>query len=127
MIFYFWFIVNQIGFNIFASFLIIILLLLLASFSSLKVTIDDKQIRIKFGYGIFRKSFRLKEIASVKTVKNHWYYGWGIRFWPGSRMWIYNVSGFDAVELTFKNNRICRIGTDEPMKLEAALLQLIDK
>ena len=40
-------------------------------------------------------------------------------------MWIYNVSGFDAIELTMKNGKIYRIGTDEPEKLEAAIKQVI--
>jgi hypothetical protein len=38
-------------------------------------------------------------------------------------MWIYNVSGFDAVEITMKNGKIYRIGTDEPLKLEQAISQ----
>jgi hypothetical protein len=38
-------------------------------------------------------------------------------------MWIYNVSGFDAVELTMKNGKIYRIGTNESDVLEKTLLQ----
>ena len=88
--------------------------------------IDQNYLRIKFGYGIFKKRFMLREISSVRTVKNHWYYGWGIRvwFWP-YYMLIYNVSGFDAVEIRMKNNKIYRIGTDEPKKLERVLMQVI--
>ena len=84
-------------------------------------------MKIKFGYGIFRKSYLLKDIASVKTVKNHWYYGWGIRYWVPTRMWVYNVSGFDAVEIQMRNGRIKRIGTDEPRKLEQAIQQVINQ
>jgi len=40
-------------------------------------------------------------------------------------MWIFNVSGFDAIELTMKNGRIYCIGTDEPEKLEAVIKQII--
>ncbi len=47
-----------------------------------------------------------------------WYYGWGIRGWLWPKMWIYNVSGFDAVEIKLKNGKMYRIGTDEPKKLE---------
>ena len=93
----------------------------LVSFASLHVTIDERDVRIKFGYGIFRKTFPLREITSVKTVKNHWYYGWGIRLWVWPPMWIFNVSGFDAVEITMKNGRIYRIGTDVPGELETAI------
>ena len=73
--------------------------------------------------GIFAKKFPLAEVASYKTVKNHWYYGWGIRLWLWPYMWVYNVSGFDAVELTMKNGRIYRIGTDEPQELATAIAQ----
>ena len=97
-----------------------LIILLLASFTTLTVKIDDTYLRIKFGYGIFRKKFKLSQITEVKTVKNHWYYGWGIRFWFWPRMVIYNVSGFDAVEIKM-NGKTYRIGTDEPNKLEQAL------
>jgi hypothetical protein len=40
-------------------------------------------------------------------------------------MWIYNVSGFDAVEIKLKNDKIYRIGTDEPKKLEQTILYKI--
>ncbi len=106
-------------------FFMIFILLLVASFLSLNVIIDEKYLRIKFGYGIFRKSFVLKEIISVKIVRNHWYYGWGIRIWFWPRMWIYNVSGFDAVEIKMKNNKTYRIGTNEPKKLKHAIIQSI--
>lgn len=103
----------------------ILILLLLSSFVTLQVTLDEKYLKIKFGYGIYRKSFLLQEIISVKTVKNHWYYGWGIRVWFWPYMLIYNISGFDAVEIKMKNNKIYRIGTDEPKKLEQAITQAI--
>ena len=109
------------GPNFAVSAIMILILFILLSFSSLTVMIDENYLKIKLGYGIFRKKFLLKEIASVKTVKNHWYYGWGIRlfFWP--YMWIFNVSGFDAVEIIMKNGKIYRIGTDEPKKLEQSI------
>ena len=103
----------------------ILILLLLSSFVTLRVTLDEKYLKIKFGYGIHRKSFLLQEIISARTVRNHWYYGWGIRVWFWPYMLIYNISGFDAVEIKMKNNKIYRIGTDEPQKLERAITQAI--
>ncbi len=97
------------------------IVLILASFAALTVSIDEKYLRIKFGYGIFRKKFSLGEITSVRVVKNHWYYGWGIKVWFWPYMWIYNVSGFDAVEIVLKNGKIFRIGTDVPQELEREL------
>ncbi|MFC1614945.1 hypothetical protein ACFL22_00065 [Patescibacteria group bacterium] len=102
-----------------------IILFIVASFSSLNVMVDENYLRIKFGYGIFRKKFLLDEIASAKVVKNHWYYGWGIRLWMFPKMWIYNVSGFDAVEIIMKDGKRYRIGTDEPQRLEQAIIRAI--
>lgn len=113
------------GTNFAVTSTMVLVLFVLASFWSLQVIIDGKYLRIKFGYGIYKKKFLLNEIVSAKTVKNHWYYGWGIRVWLWPKMRIYNVSGFDAVEIKLKNGKLYRIGTDEPDKLEQAILQSI--
>ena len=109
------------GTNFAMTALMVLTLFVLASFSTLTVVVDEQFLSICFGWGVFRKKFLVSEMASVARVKNRWYYGWGIRvcFWP--KMWIFNVSGFDAVEIVLKNNTIYRIGTDEPEKLEAAI------
>lgn len=109
------------GTNFAITAIMALILLIIASFGSLTVCIDEQSVAIKFGYGIFRKKFSMSEIASVARVKNHWYYGWGIRLWFWPKMWIFNVSGFDAVEIRMENGKIYRIGTDEPEKLEAAI------
>ncbi len=113
------------GNNLAVTATMIIILFVLASFSSLQVIIDEKYLHIKFGYGIYQKKFSLNDILSAKTVKNHWRYGRGIRgcFWP--KMWIYNVSGLDAVEIKLKNGKTYRIGTDQPRKLEQTILHAI--
>ena len=122
----FGFILTQIDFDIIFLAIMVFILFILFSFSWLNVMIDENYLRIKFGYGIFQKKFLLKKIVAAKTVRNHWYYGWGIRFWLWPRMWIFNVSGFDAVEIKMTNNKIYRIGTDEPKKLESAIVQAIN-
>jgi len=118
-------ILTQSDFNSVILATMVFILFLLVSFSSLKVIIDENYLRIKFGYGIFRKRFSLKEIISVKIVRNPWYYGWGIRRWVWPRMWIFNVSGFDAIEIKMKNGEVYRIGTDEPKKLEQTIKKAI--
>ncbi len=109
------------GPNLLVSAIMILIVLTLASFSALTVSVNEKYIKIKFGCGIFYKSFALSEIASVKQVKNRWYYGWGIRLWLRPHMWIYNVSGFDAIELIMKNGKVYRIGTNDPIGLKTAI------
>lgn len=113
------------GANFLVTAIMILILFVLSSVTTLTVSIDEKYLGIKFGYGIIRKKFLLNEIISVKQVKNHWYYGWGMRFWFWPRMCIYNVSGFDAVEITLKNGKIYRIGTDDPSELETAIKQAV--
>jgi hypothetical protein len=113
------------GTNFAITAIMALILFILASFSTLTVSTHEQFLKIRFGWGIFRKKFPLAEIASVRKVKNHWYYGWGIRLWFWPKMWIFNISGFDAFELTMKNGRIYRIGTDEPEKLEAVIKQAI--
>lgn len=113
------------GTNFAITAMMTLIIFILASFVSLQVIIDEIYLRIKFGYGIFRKKFSLNEIMSAKTVKNHWYYGWGIRGWLWPKMWIYNIFGFDAVEIKLKNGKVYRIGTDEPKKLEQIIIQSI--
>lgn len=110
------------GTNLLLTSLMVIILALLSSFVSLQVRLDEKQIRIKFGYGLFTKKILLNDILSIKVVKNHWWYGWGIRVWFWPKMWIYNIAGFDAVELQLKNGKTYRIGTDEAPKLEQVIL-----
>lgn len=121
----FGFILVMTGFDLIVFALISIILLILASFASLQVTIDGRYLRLQFGYGIFKKRFSLSEIASSEAARNHWYYGWGIRFWFWPHMWIYNVSGLDAVEIKLINGRRYRIGTDQPKRLELAIKEAI--
>lgn len=98
---------------------LIIILILLGTFARLTVTVDDRIIKIQFGLRIIRKTFPLKEIETYHVVKNPWYYGWGIRFTP--RGWLFNVSGFSAIELQMKNGKRYRIGTDDSDNLAKTL------
>lgn len=115
------------GTNLLITSLMILIVFVLLSFITLTVSIDRDYVSVKFGYGIFRKKFLINEIISVRRVRNHWYYGWGIRFWLWPKMWIYNISGFDAVEIFMKNGNIYRIGTDNPNELESAINRVINK
>jgi len=113
------------GTNFAVTAIMALIIFILASFVSLQIIIDEKYLRIKFGYGIYKKRFLLNDIVSTKTVRNHWYYGWGIRVWFWPKMWIYNISGFDAVEMKLRNGKTYRIGTDEPKKLEQIIFHSI--
>lgn len=103
-------------------FLLIILAALAVSlllFSILTVEVDGEEVSVRFGVGLIRKRFPLSEIESHSAVRNPWYYGWGLRRTPIG--WLYNVSGLEAVEITLKDGRKVRIGTDDPTGLDAAI------
>lgn len=85
----------------------------------LTVTVSDDALEARFGVGVIGRRIALSRVSSARIVRNPWYFGWGIRWIPGG--WLYNVAGFDAVEMTLADGGIFRLGTDEPAALEAAL------
>ncbi|HIA47103.1 MAG TPA: hypothetical protein EYN96_03830 [Candidatus Hydrogenedentes bacterium] len=96
---------------------------LLALFHSLTVRVSRDEIAISFGMGLIRKHFEIRQIQSAAAVRNRWYNGWGIRKIVNG--WLFNVSGWDAVEIHLENGRRYRIGTDEPEELLAAIESVI--
>lgn len=96
-----------------------VLLAAMALFYSLTVEITNGVLECRFGPGIIRKRFPLKEVRLAVPVRNRWYYGWGIRYTPHG--WLFNVSGLDAVEITLSSGKRYRIGTDQPAALVEAI------
>jgi hypothetical protein len=91
-------------------------LLLFACFYKLTIIISDSNLTFKMGVGIIQKTYPIKEIKSIKPHRNSVLNGWGVRVIPGG--WLYNVSGFQSIELTFTNNsKIIRIGTNVPEEI----------
>lgn len=80
-------------------------------------------MEIRFGIGLIKKRFDLKDIIKAYTVRNHWYYGWGIRIIP--RGWLFNVSGLDAIEIVMSSGKRYRIGTDQPDELSQTINETI--
>lgn len=94
-------------------------LVVLVLFGSLSVKLTDISLVVWFGSGLIKRTIPLTAIRSAKVVRNSWMMGWGVRFYPGG--WIYNVSGYDAVELEISGKATFRIGTDDPVGLQAAI------
>lgn len=94
--------------------------MIMSLFATLTVEIRDGFLKFRFGLGLIRKRLKIAEIESCEIVRNPWYYGWGIH--ATGKGWVYNVSGFDAVEIFMKDGRRLRIGTDEPELLRKAIL-----
>ena len=97
----------------------VILGIVYALFHSLTVRVSRSDIALSFGVGLIRKQFSIGDISSASIVQNRWYNGFGIRKIRGG--WLYNVSGFDAIEIQLKNERKYRIGTNQPKELLAAV------
>jgi hypothetical protein len=104
---------------------VIILAIVLPLFHSLTVRISHNEITLAFGTGLIRKRFINHDVQSATIVRNRWYYGWGIRKIRGG--WLFNVSGFDAVEIQLRNGRTYRIGTDRPKDLLTAIQTAINE
>lgn len=105
--------------------LVSIPLVIILFFFSMTVEVDDQRVQVRFGVGLVRKSIALESIASCEPVRNPWWYGWGIHYTP--RGWLYNISGFDAVELTLQEGKTLRIGTDEPEALCDAIRRRLER
>lgn len=88
-------------------------------FSSMTIAVDADSLRFYFGPGFWEKEIPLEEIRRVKPVRTSVLSGWGIRY--TSNGWLYNVSGFQAVEIQRRNGGTIRVGTDEPEKLKEAV------
>jgi hypothetical protein len=113
------FVLANAGINWIAIAVMVIIAIALVLFSSLTVVISKDELEAWFGPGLIRKRFKLQDIESCQIVRNPFYYGWGIRLTPHG--WLYNVSGFSAVEIRFRTGKKFRIGTDEPQQLEMAI------
>ena len=91
----------------------------LALFYALTVEIDATHLSFRFGIGLIHQWIPLAEIVEAKPVRNSWLYGWGIHRTPHG--WLYNVSGWEAVEILRASGKRFRLGTDEPQKLAQVL------
>lgn len=93
-------------------------------FYKLTILISDTQVSFKFGIGLFGKSYDLSDIKAVLPVRNSWINGIGIRILANG--WLYNVSGFQAIELHFKGrSSVVRIGTDRPEEISTVINSMI--
>ena len=113
------------GFDWIPFTVLIILGVCLALFATLTIVIKEDVLEIRFGPGVIRKKFPLIDIESCQVVKNPWYYGLGIHLTPHG--WLFNVSGFYAIEIKMKTGEKYRIGTDVPNDLEKAIRQSIER
>jgi len=106
-----------------ALLVLVLLVIALIAYSSLTVIVTDDTLHVRFGPGLIRRQYSLSEVESSRQVRNSLFYGFGTRMTPHG--WLYNVSGFDAVEVEFNTGKMIRIGTNEPQALDAALQEAV--
>lgn len=70
-----------------------------------------------------RRQVALADIDRAKTTKCKLRHGWGIHF--PRRGWLYNVSGFGAVEVVLKSGKTFLLGSDEPQERCLAIRRAI--
>ena len=85
-------------------------------FGWLTVEINEQFLVCRLGVGLIRKRFALRDIENEKTVRNCWYYGWGIRWTPygwlaGQRFWTGRSSAPNVwrEKLLDRNRRVCAV------------------
>lgn len=93
--------------------------------SSITTTVTAETITCAFRWGRPRRVFPIAQVVQAESVRNRWWYGWGIRWIPGGTM--FNVWGLDAVHLDLRDARGFRIGTDDQQALVAAINTQISK
>jgi hypothetical protein len=102
----------------------VVLLITLALFYKLTITIKEETLCASFGIGVIRKRVSVAEIAACESIRIRWWYGWGIHLTPYG--WLYNVSGLDAVAITLRNGRKFALGSDDPHGLAEAVRAAIE-
>ncbi|PJZ70721.1 hypothetical protein CH373_07280 [Leptospira perolatii] len=97
----------------------------LVLFWDLRVSVDQKQVLVRFGLGLIFRRIQMPDIINAKAVRNSWWYGWGVRYTPHG--WMFNIYGLDAVEVSLRNGSKFRIGTDQPDLLTNAIQKNLGK
>ncbi len=95
-----------------AFFFALLVLAVLAAFARLTTRVDDRSVRWAFTLGIPRAAVGFDEIERVERVRTNLLEGWGIH-WTPWHGWLWNVSGFDAVQFFLKDGRRLTVGTDD--------------
>jgi hypothetical protein len=89
-------------------------------FSRMIVTVGAASISLEMARGLVRRNWRLADLQAARVVHTNWYNGWGIHGWGHN--WLYNVSGYGAVEIDLADGARVYIGSDEPERLLQAIL-----
>ena len=99
---------------------VLVLLAAIGLFYALTIEIRENTLFIRMGIGLIRRRIPLSEIEQARKIRIPLWAGFGIHGIPGLS-WVWNVSGRDGVELTFKKGGRLIVGSDEPEALVRAI------
>lgn len=107
---------RQLAFNL----VVIVTALTAAIFSSLTIRVTDRSMAWWFGMPMIGRRIALSEIESIAPTRTNVMEGWGIHltFWHG---WLWNVSGFNAVQIKLRSGTRFAVGTPEPQAVVDAV------
>ena len=95
--------------------------LLALSFRQLTCRDEGAHLRISFGpLPIFRRKLLYSRLEKVKQNRSRLLDGWGIHLCTRGG-WVWNLWGFDCVDIDFTGGKKLRLGTDDPEGLAAFL------
>jgi hypothetical protein len=85
----------------------------------LTVEVDQRELRFRFGIGVFGRVVPLADIVRCEVIRTRLWWGWGLHWTPSG--WLYNVAGRDAVRIEFLRERPVIIGSDDAMTLKRVI------
>lgn len=94
-------------------------LMLLFAFSFRNLTVSDEGTELLICFGplpLFKRRLKYSELEKVEQTRSTIMDGWGIHMSP-SGGWVWNLWGFDCVDVWYRQDRKLRIGTDDPVAL----------
>ena len=86
--------------------------------SALTAEVGDGAVSASFRFGWPARKIELEDLQSIRTVRNAWWVGLGIR--KVRHGWMYNVWGLDSLQLDLADGSVFRIGSAEADRLLAA-------
>lgn len=91
----------------------IIIVAAVAMLSRLTTSVDERGVRWAFGFGFPSGSIDAGSLARAQITQTNLMEGWGIHWtiWHG---WLWNVWGFQAVQIFTRDGSSVTIGTDDP-------------
>ena len=91
----------------------ITIIAMIAMFSRLTTNVDERGVRWAFGFGFPSGTIDAGNLDRAQITQTNLIEGWGIHWtiWHG---WLWNVGGFQAVQIFKRDGSSVTIGTDDP-------------